>query len=191
MFPERLLIEVTTSRKLQQIHRSTTPSTTAEFSIICGCFARPYSHFALFKAEQTTNLFKMVKLEELEDEHFINKPVGSKDDALLVDDDEDYTDTGMMNWHAQTLHHLTLSHFLGLIPMAVSLPIHFSLYTFTQESINPNPSTTPLASRSLIHCLPISRSLNPPNPHRPHRTNASTLCLLQTPKSPPPATRTS
>jgi len=37
----------------------------------------------------------MVKLEELEDEHFINKPMGTKDDALLVDDDEDYTDTGM------------------------------------------------------------------------------------------------
>ncbi|KAK5049125.1 hypothetical protein LTR84_005548 [Exophiala bonariae] len=35
----------------------------------------------------------MVKLEELEDEHFINRPVGSKDDVLLADDDEDYTDT--------------------------------------------------------------------------------------------------
>ena len=36
----------------------------------------------------------MVKLEELEDEHFINKPTSSKDDVLLVDDDGDYTDTG-------------------------------------------------------------------------------------------------
>lgn len=36
----------------------------------------------------------MVKLEELEDEHFVNRPVGSKDDVLLADDDEDYTDTG-------------------------------------------------------------------------------------------------
>ncbi|KIY04184.1 uncharacterized protein Z520_00876 [Fonsecaea multimorphosa CBS 102226] len=35
----------------------------------------------------------MVKLEELEDEHFINKPDTTKDGALLVDDDEDYTDT--------------------------------------------------------------------------------------------------
>lgn len=46
----------------------------------------------------------MVKLEELEDEHFINKPVGSKDDALLADDDEDYTDTGMR----ETFHYATL-----------------------------------------------------------------------------------
>jgi len=35
----------------------------------------------------------MVKLEELEDEHFINKPDTTSDGALLVDDDEDYTDT--------------------------------------------------------------------------------------------------
>ncbi|KAH0847655.1 hypothetical protein AYO21_02914 [Fonsecaea monophora] len=35
----------------------------------------------------------MVKLEELEDEHFINKPDTTKDGALLADDDEDYTDT--------------------------------------------------------------------------------------------------
>lgn len=36
----------------------------------------------------------MVKLEELEDEHFINRPATSKDDILLADDDDDYTDTG-------------------------------------------------------------------------------------------------
>ncbi|KIW59943.1 hypothetical protein PV05_00201 [Exophiala xenobiotica] len=35
----------------------------------------------------------MVKLEELEDEHFLNKPETTSGDALLVDDDEDYTDT--------------------------------------------------------------------------------------------------
>lgn len=38
----------------------------------------------------------MVRLEELEDEHFINKPDTTSDGALLVDDDEDYTDTGML-----------------------------------------------------------------------------------------------
>lgn len=37
----------------------------------------------------------MVRLEELEDEHFINKPASTSDEALLVDDDDDYTDTGM------------------------------------------------------------------------------------------------
>lgn len=36
----------------------------------------------------------MVKLEEVEDETFVEKPTSSKDGALLVDDDADYTDTG-------------------------------------------------------------------------------------------------
>ncbi|KAJ5166927.1 Mitochondrial import receptor subunit tom22 [Penicillium canariense] len=36
----------------------------------------------------------MVKLTEVEDEHFTDKPTPSKNDALLVsDDEEDYTDT--------------------------------------------------------------------------------------------------
>lgn len=38
----------------------------------------------------------MVKLTEVEDEHFAEKPATTKDDALLSnDDDDDYTDTGM------------------------------------------------------------------------------------------------
>ena len=37
----------------------------------------------------------MVKLTEVEDEHFSEKPATTKDDALLTnDDDDDYTDTG-------------------------------------------------------------------------------------------------
>ena len=38
----------------------------------------------------------MVKLTEVEDEHFSEKPATTKDDALLAndDDDDDYTDTG-------------------------------------------------------------------------------------------------
>jgi hypothetical protein len=37
----------------------------------------------------------MVKLTEVEDEHFADKPAATKDDALLAsDDDDDYTDTG-------------------------------------------------------------------------------------------------
>jgi mitochondrial import receptor subunit TOM22 len=39
----------------------------------------------------------MVKLTEVEDEHFADKPSTTKDDALLAsDDDDDYTDTGAM-----------------------------------------------------------------------------------------------
>jgi len=36
----------------------------------------------------------MVKLTEVEDEHFSEKPATTKDNALLADDDDDYTDTG-------------------------------------------------------------------------------------------------
>lgn len=36
----------------------------------------------------------MVRLEEVEDEAFVDKPASTKDDALLMDDDADYTDTG-------------------------------------------------------------------------------------------------
>ena len=41
----------------------------------------------------------MVKLQEVEDEHFTEKPESSKDNALLLsdDDDDDYTDTGMLS----------------------------------------------------------------------------------------------
>ncbi len=39
----------------------------------------------------------MVRLEEVEDEAFVDKPTGTKDDALLGDDDDDYTDTGMLS----------------------------------------------------------------------------------------------
>ena len=42
----------------------------------------------------------MVKLTEVEDEHFTHeKPVPSKDDILLAeeDDDDEYTDTGMLS----------------------------------------------------------------------------------------------
>ena len=38
----------------------------------------------------------MVKLTEVEDEHFREKPTASKQDTLLAsdDDDDDFTDTG-------------------------------------------------------------------------------------------------
>lgn len=38
----------------------------------------------------------MVKLTEVEDEHFKEKPTPAKDDTLLAsdDDDDDFTDTG-------------------------------------------------------------------------------------------------
>jgi hypothetical protein len=39
----------------------------------------------------------MVRLEELEDEHFIHKPAAAGDEVLLADDDDDYTDTGMFS----------------------------------------------------------------------------------------------
>ena len=38
----------------------------------------------------------MVRLEEVEDETFVEKPSGTKDDVLLADDDDDFTDTGIL-----------------------------------------------------------------------------------------------
>jgi hypothetical protein len=47
------------------------------------------------KGFRRSGIFKMVKLTEVEDEHFTEKPATTKDDALLAsDDDDDYTDTG-------------------------------------------------------------------------------------------------
>lgn len=45
----------------------------------------------------------MVRLEEVEDETFVEKPVSSKDDVLLADDDADYTDTGKPSPHGATM----------------------------------------------------------------------------------------
>jgi hypothetical protein len=36
----------------------------------------------------------MVKLTEVEDEHYSEKPVGVDGEVLLEDDDDNYTDTG-------------------------------------------------------------------------------------------------
>ena len=58
----------------------------------------------------------MVKLTEVEDEHFVEKPDASKDNALLLsdDDDEDYTDTGMllMKFPYYPLSHLSAHTYL-------------------------------------------------------------------------------
>lgn len=54
----------------------------------------------------------MVKLTEVEDEHFTHeKPVPSKDDILLAgeDDDDEYTDTGSVPYYAIFLRYLSLS----------------------------------------------------------------------------------
>jgi hypothetical protein len=56
------------------------------------------STFFILSLYQPTHLYSeaiMVKLTEVEDEHFSEKPATTKDDALLTnDDDDDYTDTG-------------------------------------------------------------------------------------------------
>lgn len=63
----------------------------------CLFFLRHFNtHLAiLFSSHPTYNTANMVKLEEFEDEHFNKeKPTSTKNDALLVSDDEDYSDTG-------------------------------------------------------------------------------------------------
>lgn len=56
----------------------------------------------------------MVRLEEVEDESFVEKPESSKDDVLLMDDDADYTDTGMP-------HHLRDDSLMSCDTVNVSL----------------------------------------------------------------------
>ena len=72
----------------------------------------------------------MVRLEEVEDESFVEKPESSKDDVLLMDDDADYTDTGM-------LHHLcdassmscdTINVFIGIPVTLEASPIIYTSF---------------------------------------------------------------
>ena len=47
----------------------------------------------------------MVKLTEVEDEHFTEKPAATRDGALIAGDDEsdgDYTDTGALHTHSNS-----------------------------------------------------------------------------------------
>ena len=67
----------------QTIYR--TPSNS---NIISSAFTLAHTHRLILNT--------MVRLEEVEDETFVEKPEGSKSGALLVDDDDDYTDTGTL-----------------------------------------------------------------------------------------------
>lgn len=60
------------------------------------------SHYLTVKYIRPTNTFPaiMVKLTEVEDEHYSEKPSTLGDEVLLADDDDDYTDTGMPHLHS-------------------------------------------------------------------------------------------
>lgn len=55
----------------------------------------------------------MVRLEEVEDESFLEKPASSKDDVLLADDDADYTDTGETTRNPPNLPSATATYHLA------------------------------------------------------------------------------
>lgn len=63
----------------------------------------------------------MVKLEELEDEHFVNKPASASEGALLVDDEDDYTDTGRLHC-AFSIHSTMGDERCGLTVFALQIP---------------------------------------------------------------------
>ncbi|KAJ5359067.1 Mitochondrial import receptor subunit tom22 [Penicillium cataractarum] len=77
----------------------------------------------------------MVKLTEVEDEHFTDKPIPSKNDALLVsDDEEDYTDTDSeisndeeedFELEEESLYE-RISALKDIIPPARAAPLSFS-----------------------------------------------------------------
>ncbi|EFE36813.1 mitochondrial import receptor subunit tom22 [Trichophyton benhamiae CBS 112371] len=78
----------------------------------------------------------MVKLTEVEDEHFKEKPTSTKSDALLLsdDEDEDYTDTGMF-----------LSPFIPLLIVMISMvPTFNALRGYTATLNLPSGKIHPL-----------------------------------------------
>ncbi|KAJ9495592.1 mitochondrial import receptor subunit Tom22 [Exophiala xenobiotica] len=92
----------------------------------------------------------MVKLEELEDEHFMNKPETTSGEALLVDDDEDYTDTGIKH----------PASFFPSTPVVV-LPLHANSSLRPDSEISDDGSE-PELDESLLDRLSALRDIVPP-----------------------------
>jgi hypothetical protein len=128
----------------------------------------------------------MVKLTEVEDEHFTEKPPTTKDDALLASDDEDeYTDTGMNTLYPPNFRiHETGTHTAQPVYNAApsvqlvrntSNEHSLTLLIYPQTPISPFPQTqtskpqsrfstvSPLSS-TLSHPPPAQRSPPPPPP---------------------------
>jgi hypothetical protein len=81
----------------------------------------------------------MVKLKEVEDEHFAEKPVTTKGDTLLEsegEDDDDYTDTGMpLDFiHPHTLHVHTKTSLIASETIHLHTYIHPLLHSHSSRN---------------------------------------------------------
>lgn len=77
----------------------------------------------------------MVRLEEVEDEAFVEKPESSKDDALLMDDDADYTDTGEhIVLSSPQMHHGGPQKMLSCSGLLYISSIHLPDHCFVQST---------------------------------------------------------
>ena len=131
----------------------------------------------------------MVKLTEVEDEHFTDKPIPTKGDALLVsDDEEDYTDTGKC---------LT-----NICRSSPSSPMHISQWDLDINLHPERPNSSPYTPEYVPQTRPAQNdaSANPsPDLLRTDiiTTTASNtkadhyFSLIQTPRSPTRMRRTS
>lgn len=106
----------------------------------------------------------MVRLEEVEDEAFVEKPESSKDDILLADDDADYTDTGKPAPKVLTGCARSIDTSFISSPTHDSVPCSQSAYSYHPH--HPSPSLT-------IHLLthPLHRQFHlRRRAHNPHGT---------------------
>jgi hypothetical protein len=121
----------------------------------------------------------MVKLTEVEDEHFTEKPSTTKDDALLASDDEDeYTDTGVNTLYPPSFR----IHEMGIY---TAQPVYNAA-----PSVQLVPNTSNEHSLTLLIYSQTPRSPFPQTQTSKPRSRFSTVSLLSSTLShPPPAQR--
>lgn len=113
----------------------------------------------------------MVKLTEVEDEHFTEKPIPSKHNVLLAsdnEDDDDYTDTGKEAIHSYIL--------LMLLPHLLSLAASDTRDTDNvPESEISTDSDLDLEHESLYERIAALKDIIPPSTRRTVATTVSSL----------------
>ena len=119
----------------------------------------------------------MVKLTEVEDEHFREKPISSKNDVLLAsEEDEDFTDTGICNSFLSPLHFARLSGLVALFHQVEIMSCQVDILS-SQDTEHTHPFATLPSARIYMQAVsktnPALSSLNsqilkfPRTPMRP------------------------
>jgi len=123
------------------------------------------SHLNLSHPYHSTTV-KMVKLTEVEDEHFTEKPTATKNDVLLVsdDEDEDYSDTGKNSrfcaFQTRKSHHAS-NHHLAFPIKPVNACESLLIHSKSQHGMNcglPTPPKNHISSKSSEQQLTSSRN---------------------------------